>query len=173
MKLSCGYGRQQPQAEFEDLGRPTLKKRGESKSLTLDFTLRSRKNGGIFIGEMKCELEFQSYKFLTLTSAEQLIHHNKVAFQWFLSFAKNPALFSVRCGRELVVPSGAILVWGCLTEDGRRAVLQETDPRKISELLSVDRMVADQQEWKGEEYEKFISLREKWCAELFSALRRG
>jgi hypothetical protein len=163
----------QPQAEFEDLGRPTLKKQNASKPLTLDFTMRSRRSGDIFIGEMKCELEFQHYKYLTLTTAQQLDHHTKEAFQWFLSFARNPAQFSVRCGGDLISPSGAILVWGTVTERGRQAVLQETATRKISAVLSLEQMVADLQSWGSGEYEQFIALREKWCTELFSALRAG
>jgi len=163
---------EEPQAEFEDLGRPTLKKQdGGKKSLTLDFTLRSRRDAKIFIGEMKCELEFQSYKYLTLTSAQQLDHHTKEAFQWFLSFAKNPAQFSVKCDKQAIVPSGVILVWGCVSPDGRQAVLQETETRRISGVLSLESMVADLQEWRSEKYSQFLTMREQWCGQLFASLR--
>src|SRR5260370_14915232 len=111
----------QPQAAFEDLGRPTLKKQNGGKALTLDFTLRSSKDNRLFIAEMKCDLEYENYRYLRLTSAQQLDHHTKPAFRWFLSFAKNPSLFSVKCDKKVIAPQGAILVWGCLTEQGRQA----------------------------------------------------
>ncbi len=67
-------------APYEDLGRPTLRVVNGSSGSTLDFTLRSRATGKVYVAEMKCEIEYQNYKYFVLTDPRQLDHHNKPAF---------------------------------------------------------------------------------------------
>jgi hypothetical protein len=49
----CG----RPQAPYENLGRPPLHAPDASRGSTLDFTLRERATGRLFVSELKCELE--------------------------------------------------------------------------------------------------------------------
>src|SRR3954451_21716212 len=85
-----------PQAPYEDVGRPTLRPLDNysgfpsGKGYTLDFAFRSRANNTIYPGELKSELEFMNYRYLTLRSADQLEHHQKDAFKAFLDAAKHP-----------------------------------------------------------------------------------
>ena len=77
------------QAPYEDLGRPTVKSFCAKRGFTLDFTFRSRDNGAIYIAEMKCELEYENYRYLTLETPTQLDHHGNEAFQTFSNVARN------------------------------------------------------------------------------------
>jgi hypothetical protein len=62
------------QSVYRDLGRPTVW--GEDgRRHTLDFTLERRRDGRRFVTEMKCEIEFEGYRYLTLTSPQQIEHH--------------------------------------------------------------------------------------------------
>src|SRR5258706_11924001 len=69
-------------APYENLGRPTLRGVGQEahRIPPLDFTFRCRKTGKTYPAEMKCEIEFQQYKFLVLNDVSQLKHHKKPAF---------------------------------------------------------------------------------------------
>ena len=64
-----------PEAPYEDLGRPTVREPGERRGHTLDFTFRRRYDARVFVGEMKCELEFDGYRYLRLDRADQPRHH--------------------------------------------------------------------------------------------------
>ncbi len=55
-----------PASPYEDLGRPTLVVAGKpGRGHTLDFTLRSRRDGLIFVAEMKCEITFENASLLS------------------------------------------------------------------------------------------------------------
>src|SRR5262249_45358630 len=80
---------------FENLGRPTIWPSGAARGHTLDFTFRAREGShaaGTYVGELKCELEFEGYRYLRLTSPDQLAHHGSAAFLAFLQVAKDPEL---------------------------------------------------------------------------------
>jgi hypothetical protein len=66
-----------PYSDYKDLGRPTINKKNMSdRGSTLDFTLENKKTKKIYICEMKCELEFEKYKYLELNDIRQIKHHN-------------------------------------------------------------------------------------------------
>ena len=120
-----------PKAPYENLGRPTLWISGKRGS-TLDFTLRLRDTGEIFIAEMKCWLEFDNYRYLRLVDSVQLqrIVNQKLAgsaFQEFLQLAQNPTIFDVRVGSHPLpnLVCGAILIWGATSDSGRKAVIAD------------------------------------------------
>ncbi len=83
-----------PAAPYEDLGRPTLRAPGEARA-HLDFTLRHKETGKVFVSEMKCELEFESYRYLQLTAAWQVRHHRGTAFRKFLRLARDPGALEI------------------------------------------------------------------------------
>ena len=58
-----------PEARYGDLGRPYLRFPTERYGHTLDFTLRDRQTGETFVAELKCELEYDNYRYLRLTDA--------------------------------------------------------------------------------------------------------
>ncbi|HWB11595.1 MAG TPA: hypothetical protein VG826_20355 [Pirellulales bacterium] len=163
-------------APYEYLGRPTLKRPGESRGQTIDFALRSKQDGRTFVAELKCELAFENYGYLVLNSCAQVQRHvneRKEAFVRFLAMARDPTAYVVsvtgRSGHSRQIEaSGAILVWGSVTEEGRRAVMAEFG---FADVLSVERIICDLLRTENRAYLDFVGDRERWCAELFRAMQ--
>ena len=117
----CKDGR----APYCDLGRPTINLPGEKRGCTLDFTLQSC-DGKVYVGEMKCELEYEGHKHLTLEEPWQVEYHNKKAFRRFLDVARSPNQFEVFTSDGVRRnATGSILVWGRCTESGRARIIAQ------------------------------------------------
>jgi len=165
------------QSPYEDLGRPTLVQKGYDGKFraTLDFTFKSKQDGKIFVGEMKSELEYENYKYLTLTSTDQFKHHIiKLAFIQFLEIAKNPEKFTVtiqdtKNKRKSIAVSGSILVWGKVSDEGKKNVMEET---KLADVLSLEQIINDLLAWNNSDYIDFIKQRFEWSEQIFSSLLR-
>jgi hypothetical protein len=168
---------------YDNLGRPTLKKPGEKRGSTLDFTFQERQTSRqIYVVELKCWPEYQDYKYKILKSMEQLapIKKDKEAFRRFLSIAasapgnpENPvyqvtAKRKEASARPVPVVHGAILVWGSVSDEGKKQVIQETG---ISRVLAMDEIIEDLRIKKIQQYEELLSKAERWCGELFFFLR--
>jgi hypothetical protein len=152
---------------YEDLGRPTIS--GGNKPCTLDFTFRSKHDGLIYIVEMKCELEYENYRYLTLESSYQLDHHKKDAFRTFLDVARNNGQLKVKIkGKPQEEIHGAILIWGRCTQEGRDSVKNE---HKLAEVLSLEEIISDLVAWGNQDYIELLADRERWCGDLFTGLR--
>jgi hypothetical protein len=162
---------------FEYIGRPTISPRGE-KGTTLDFALRRRSDGRCFVAEMKCELAYCNYRYLTLISTEQVERHRteqlkagKKSFARFLEAAMTPDAFTctvTRGNRRISVEiSGAILVWGRATPEGKDSAIKQFG---FVDVLSVESMVNDLLRAGHEPYRRFLKERWSWCDEMFSAL---
>ncbi len=160
-----------PHAPYEDLGRPTLQLPILQRQCTLDFTFRSRADGRIYIAEMKCELAYQNYRYLTLEHPAQLDHHaHRPAFQIFLDAAQNPGHYhdNVRVqGGDPLPIHGAILVWGRYTDEGRDRVMAHYG---FADVLSLENIVRDLLVWQNQEYMNLICNYQRWCMELFNGL---
>jgi len=166
VKLWTGDSR----APYENLGRPTLGKRGVDgpKKPQLDFTLRDRrKNEAVFVAEMKCEIEYQNFKYFTLRSNDQLDHHKKPAFDAFLQVARSPDDWKVSVNKREIPIKGAILIWGDATPGGKDQVKQH---RKFHEVLTIVEICQDLRSWKCEQFERLLADRRRWCNEMFSEL---
>ncbi|KFX69894.1 hypothetical protein TMS3_0110300 [Pseudomonas taeanensis MS-3] len=156
-----------PRSPYEDLGRPTLRKRGERSGSTLDFTLRHKNTGKSYVAELKCEIEYQNYKYLVLSDAKQLDHHNKAAFFALLdAAAKNPEQQAFVNKKELKI-DGAILIWGAATPEGRRAVV---DAKGFFDVLTMAEIIGDLRSWGCEPYRKLVEQKRSWTNEMFDAL---
>lgn len=157
-------------SKYSDLGRPTLKSENERKGCTLDFTFKSRQDGHVFVGELKCELEFQDYHFLKLTSFSDLEHHKSKTFARFLKVARNPGEYMVTVNRKSIQVAGAILVWGSVDGNGRAAVMKENG---FKDVLSLEEIIAQLQDWGNEGYRRLLDERAHWCQNLFEQLALG
>lgn len=155
-------------AAYFDLGRPTLKRPNEARGYTLDFTLQSRTTKQVYISELKCELEYENYRYLTLTSAAQLAHHQGQAFQRLLSAAHQSTDLTAAISGKPIGYQGAILVWGSVTPQGRDAVKAAYG---FADILSIENMISQLRAWNNPHYEAFLSEREAWMFELFQGLR--
>jgi hypothetical protein len=154
-------------AAYEDLGRPTLRQAGERRGSTLDFTLRSRETGKVYVAEMKCEIEYQNYKYLVLSDVPQLRHHRKAAFWALLDVARGGTDFAVRLNGVERKVDGAILIWGAATEEGRRAVVQATG---VHDVLTMGEIIADLNAWHCPRYRELLSRRREWVNDMFHQL---
>ena len=91
-------------APYQNLGRPTVFTGQNKHGHTLDFTLRDRATGKIYVAEMKCEIEYQGFKYFVLNKPDQLAHHVKPAFGAFLDAARRPQETQVRiAGKKTAV----------------------------------------------------------------------
>ena len=158
-----------PRAPYENLGRPTITREATRRGRTLDFTFRSRNGGHVYIGEMKCWLEFENYRYLALESSSQLNHLTDETFRLFLDAAKEPDQYQVTVKGKLRPIDGAILVWGKCTERGRVSVIERFG---LHTVLSLEEITTDLVAQGNERFLELLDQREKWCKELFDGLRR-
>jgi hypothetical protein len=88
------------QAPYRDLGQPVIwDADGKRYRTTLDFTLERRGDGARFVSEMKCEIQFEGYRYLTLTGPTEIEHHAAgAAFQKFLRLAQDSNALRVTTG---------------------------------------------------------------------------
>jgi hypothetical protein len=157
-----------PQAPYIDLGRPTIKRAREKRGYTLDFTLQSKNDGRVYIAEMKCWLEFENYRHLTLESPSQLDYHKNEAFQRFLDAIQNMSQYVVMVKGRSQAIHGSILVWGRCTEQGRISVMAQYGLRDV---LSLEAIINDLVGWQNQDYAELIRKYEVWCGELFTGLK--
>lgn len=126
------------QAEFRNLGRPTLRSLDGKSRVILDFALENRhgpEREKVFIAEMKCWLAAEDGRHLrlaTLDFVEPFSKENK-SFRTFLDFAKAREAFNVSVkGQQRTAPvNGAILVWSARTTEGRTAALMHGISRVV------------------------------------------
>ena len=153
---------------YENLGRPTITNSNTGHFHTLDFTFRSRDSGQVYVGEMKCELEYENYRFLTFDSPSQLQHHMGDAFKLFLAAATSPGICRVNVQGKPRSIDGAILVWGRCTPQGQASVVKKYG---LYTVLTVENIVRDLLQWQSEEFEELVATKERWCHNLFTSLR--
>jgi hypothetical protein len=156
---------------YSNLGnRPTIYRRSdEQKGYTLDFTLKEKgKNNEIYISEMKCELEYDNYKYLVLNDFKQLSHHKGEAFSRFLAFAKNPEEYKVKVDGKIREPKGSILIWGAVSKEGKSSVIQHT---QLSDILSLEDMLNDLAKNRNSNgLSQFLDQYKEWTMYLFEKL---
>ena len=154
-------------APYEDLGRPTLRRVGEKKGSTLDFSLRSRTMGKVYAAELKCEIEYQDYRYFVLDESAQLDHHNKAAFHALLAAAAKDPDQRAYVGKKEVRIDGAILIWGAAMSAGRAAVIND---KRFFDVLTLAEIIADLRAWGCEPYQVLLEQRRAWSNDLFDAL---
>jgi hypothetical protein len=154
-------------APYETLGRPTIKTNGDPRGHTLDFALRDRATRKVYVAEMKCEIEFQRYRYFVLERVEQLEHHGKPAFAALLKVAARSRDQTVYVGRKAIAADGAILIWGCATPEGRKAVI---DAKGFHDVLTIEQICRDLSSWRHQGYVDLLAEHHKWCSELFFGL---
>ena len=152
---------------YQSLGRPTLTPVGCSKGYTLDFTLQDRSTQKVYVVEMKCEIEYQNFRYFALEGAWQLDHHSKPAFKAFLDAASGTSEQRVVVNGKQVRADGAILIWGSVTETGRSSVISALG---LHEVLSVANICRDLVAWQHAEYAALLDKRRAWTLELFDGL---
>ena len=110
----------------------------DEKPYVLDFLFHREDES--YVSEMKCEIQYQNYKYWRLTDAGQLTHHTtKKGFQLFLKLAQEVNSVPVKAGRR-IEPTGTVLVWGSTSALGIRSVKETYG---ISDVLSVENCIDD------------------------------
>ena len=153
---------------FDDLGRPTIYD-SDGRHYTLDFLLKD-KDGCVFLTEMKCEIEYQKYKFLTLADSKQFNHHRaRRAFQLFLEISESPRKYVIKCAGSEVNISGTALVWGRISDVGEDCVKKDF---LLNHVISTEQVVADLVGWEDDNFREFIEQYSDWSNQLFDGLLR-
>jgi len=156
-------------SEYQDLGRPTVYERDRSiRGSTLDFTLKEKQGGKTYVSEMKCEIQFENFKYFQLNKLSQLNHHNKTAFNRFLGVAKDPKKFVVRVkGKETKV-HGAILIWGKTDPDAIEDICKS---KSLNKILSLEDIINDLIEIENQEYFELLNQKKEWINYLLTGLK--
>lgn len=161
-----------PLSKFEDIGRPSLYIDNRYQKTTLDFTFRERDTGKLFIAEMKVELAFNNYKYLTLKSEDNydhIIHHTgSKSFAKFLEAALDNKRYEIRVNQEKVIVDGAILVWGKIDIDQKAQIKKRFN---FHDILSLEEIINDLILWKDQKYFEFIDTWQNWCTSMFDSLK--
>ena len=144
-----------------------MRRKGTEAWATLDFLLAARNDGRVFVSELKCELECQNYRYLTLTDPAQLAHHRKPAFDLLLQTAADPTTVDVKTPKGPPTLDGAILVWGDATANGRTSTMAQ---HGFADVLTVSSMIQDLNRWRPTEWATFIADRRRWTTDLFDGL---
>jgi len=174
---------QNEQAPFKNLGRPSLydTKNGKYLHATLDFTFEDREDKKIYIVEMKCEIQYKNFKYFKLLSSSDIAddnannflrhHRKKKAFERFEELAKDPHCYTVKYldsqaneVREKI--SGIILIWGSVDQEH----IEGKKVGKFHQILSVERMISDLQEWDDGNYKELIEMYQCWSNGMFNQL---
>ncbi len=169
-------------APFELLGRPTLKKpdEGKGKGKTLDYLLRARDTGQVYVAEQKCLIHYEGYKWLVFDegSADMVKprpnrqQFGGDGFRRFLALAAGEEQFAVHYydhrGRpQAVQPAGCILVWGSVSDRGRQVAMEEL---RMHGVISLEDVITALRHERPDSYRRLVSRYATWCAEVFAAL---
>lgn len=164
---------------YEYLGRPTLFPKGESGYTVLDFAFRRKSDGVCFVSEMKCELAYNNYAYLTLDSISHVERHRseqlrsgKQSFARFLEAATSPEKFlckvTTRKNKRIDLDfAGAILVWGRTSDQKKDVIVREFG---FADVLTVEDIINDLLSSKSEQYQDLIARQRSQCEFLFSSL---
>lgn len=158
---------------YKNIGRPSFFS-SDDKYLhtTLDFCLVDE-DGKKYISEMKCEIQYENYKYLTLSSVKHLNHHKiKKAFNRFLEVTEDPkksdSKYIIKIESERKSIDGGILVWGKVDKSKKDEIIEFY---KFADILSLEDIVNDLILWENEDLKSFVIERTRWCLELFEGIR--
>jgi hypothetical protein len=156
-----------PECPYEDLGRPAIRMPGDTRGHILDFTLREKGTGKTYATELKCEVEYQGFKYFVLTDPDQLSHHTKPAFFALLAAAKEPMAASVAVRGKNVPIDGSILIWGAATDQGRALAIERFG---FAAILTIDAIVANLRDWGCPAFREHMEQRRQWTNDLLDSL---
>lgn len=163
-------------SKYKNLGRPTIYRNNEGKRNTLDFTMKERKTGKIYISEMKSWISYKNNKFLELNKSIDLLSINDIpeSLRWFLNVGNDISNYDVNVNgpelkKEKVIPEGTILIWPKFKSEDKDYCLKKY---RLFDLLSLENIIIDLNNEKNEEYFLLLKEKEDWFNALISGLKR-
>ena len=159
-----------PYSEYTNLGRPNISI--NNKQYILDFTLKNKNNGKIYICEMKCEMQYMNYKRLELNDVSQIHSHKKEAFKVFLDIAKNAENYVIKIGKDMINANGIILLWGKITRKTEK-IKYIKEYFNISDILSLEDMINIMNNKNYKEYLVFLDEKKIWVNSFFDSILKG
>jgi hypothetical protein len=149
-------------------GRPTLKAAGQVRGHTLDFLLRRRGTAQWYVTELKAWPAFEHGRFAVLddpAKVERVIPYAREAMEALLRTARDPSATAVTAdGKPVDDIGGAILVWACVTPEGRSGAMERFG---FADVLGLDRIVADLAAQRPSDWIEHIAARRQACEDLF------
>ena len=167
---------------YKDLGRPSLYEDGKYTGTTLDFTFKDRITDKIYIVEMKCEIQYENFKYFYLSDDSELNrfldHHNKKAFERFKKLPTESDKYIIKYPdpefstkkKQLDNIDGIILIWGKVDQEKIENKKIESSSFNFHQILSVERMISDLIEWEDEDYKCMIDAYQCWSNDMFDQL---
>ena len=169
---------------YMNLGRPSLYKGDKYTKTTLDFTFQDQESKEIYIVEMKCEIQYENFKYFHLRNEDELKkppegngflehHRKKQAFEKFEELGESPENYIVKyldqetkehCKVEKI--AGIILIWGKVDQEN----IENKCIGGFHQILSVERMISDLVEWRDENYKSMIAEYQCWSNDMFNQL---
>lgn len=156
-------------SHYEDIGRPTIYDRYRTgRGSTLDFTLKDKESNKIYISEMKCEIQYENFKYLQLDSIKHLNHHNKPAYEKFLGVAATPQKYIVKVKGEETKVDGAILIWG---KTEAKSIKQICESTNLTNILSLENIINNLIKIKDKCYFELLNQKQEWICHLINGLK--
>lgn len=154
---------------YRDLGRPTLYNKEDKNDFhTLDFLLQEKTTNNIYVTEMKCEIAYQNFKYLTLENPKQIERHeSKPAFRKFIQTANDPDSYTIKVNKTSTTVNGAILIWGRVNAENKKDICTA---KKLKDVLSVEQIIKELKAQNNTEYVHYIKNLQSWSNGLFTAL---
>jgi len=168
-------------SQYIDLGRPTYHlKKPKNRYYTYDFLFE--KDGKRYVVEQKCEIAYQNYKYLKLTTGKYLEHHEKKkSFKEFVKMAKTPSFYKVSYKdksqdnrKNTVGIHGTILIWGSIENQEKDDPISKLiEKYNFVDILSLERIISDLIKWEDKEYFDFLKKRQEIINSFFTFLKGG
>jgi len=159
------------ESKYVDLGRPTVKLKRENevnkRGRTFDYTFEHKESKHLFIGECKCWLEYEDYKYLKLDNAKQLDGYHGESFTLFKNFRKESDKYEVKVNNIPKTIDGMILIWGAVNESKKQDIISTYG---FEDILSLENIISELIYTQNAEYADFIQEKSIWCEELFGYL---
>lgn len=149
---------------YDDVGKPTLRRTGAGRGLTLDFALRRRQR--VYVALMQCDL---AGDFVLTDPAQVDAANTTKTFGMFLDAAAHPEQYRAIIGDEAVEIAGSILVWGSVDEKAARTTKKRYG---LQDILSLEHISADLVAWQNRDFQMLLDRRVAWSHDLFKTLRQ-
>jgi len=159
-----------PNCPYENLGRPSFYDSNDKYThITLDFALRDKQTGEIFVTEMKSEIAYNNFKNVILDDKVFDKKLRKRPFEKFVDLANDTQLkgnktsIIVKVNFKKIDVTGCILIWNCATQK----VIDDFKNNHHIIVITLESILKDIEQTKLTE---FFCKKRKYIDDFFNAV---